>query len=76
MNGFITLDKTELIQKQSGTIKIQSVTNWLALYNCNVYWVIPESGKDVKDIPEHTVSSPKEKRRKLYDNAPAYLRRY
>jgi len=52
MNGFVSFDRSEHIKKQSGTIKIHGVTNWLALYNCNVYWVIPATGKDVKNIPE------------------------
>lgn len=54
MNGFISFGKDELIGKQSKPIKIENCTDWLALYNCNVYWVVPASGKSASDIPAST----------------------
>jgi hypothetical protein len=35
-------------------IKIHGVKRWLALYNCNVYWMVPAVGSSLCDIPSHT----------------------
>ncbi len=54
MNGFITFHKTEIINMKSRTLDLSNAVSWLALYNCNVYWVIPKTGTNVNDIPPST----------------------
>jgi len=54
MDGFINLKRSELIQNQSEPIQLPDVTHWLALYNCNVYWIVPACGENITDIPSST----------------------
>lgn len=52
--GFVSFDKTDLINGKSSTIPIDDAESFLSLFNCNVYWVIPKICSECVDIPEHT----------------------
>lgn len=51
---FISFDKNDIVNGRSENIIIDDTDCFLALYNCNVYWVIPKVCSKCADIPEHT----------------------
>lgn len=47
---------SDILNPDSGSavIKIGEAQKWLALYNRNVYWMVPAVGDSLCDIPSHT----------------------
>ncbi|WP_070042963.1 Sip1-related alpha-galactosidase [Robinsoniella peoriensis] len=52
--GYISFDKTEIINGKSSEIKIDNLDCFLALYNYNVHWIIPKVGRKCEEIPPLT----------------------
>lgn len=52
--GFICFDKEAVANGRSGSIQLDGLDNFLALYNRNVYWIVPKTGKRCEDIPVST----------------------
>lgn len=51
---FVSFDKNDILNGRSENLVIDDADCFLALYNCNVYWVIPKVCSKCADIPEHT----------------------
>ena len=51
---FICFDNKDIINGRSESIVIDDLDCFLALYNCNVHWIVPKTGKKCKDIPSST----------------------
>lgn len=51
---YITFDKKSIAKGKSDCIHIDNIKSFLALYNCNVHWIVPKVGSNCGDIPEHT----------------------
>lgn len=54
MPHLVALNKDEIINGKSTPVSVGKIKDWLALYNCNVYWVVPKHGSDIKEIPNDT----------------------
>jgi len=52
--SFITITKKEILNGKSTPVAIPEAVSFLALYNCNVYWIIPKTVTSTAEIPEHT----------------------
>jgi len=52
--GYISCNKNEIINGKSSVIKLDDLDCFLALYNCNVHWIIPKTGRKCEDIPNLT----------------------
>ena len=51
---FNFFDNKDIIIGRSKNIAIDDMDCFLALYNCNVHWIVPKTGKKCKDIPSST----------------------
>jgi len=51
---YISFGKNEIARGRSGIIEINKPEHFLALYNCNVHWIVPKTGTEIKDIPDST----------------------
>jgi len=49
--GYISFDKKEIICGKSSVIKLNNLERFLALYNCNVHWIVPKVGRKCEEIP-------------------------
>lgn len=52
--GFVTFEKSDIVNGRSKVIPMENAEKFLALYNCNVYWVIPKAAESSADIPDCT----------------------
>lgn len=52
--GFVKFNKNDIANGCSQLIPIKNAERFLALYNCNVYWVIPKVAESSIDIPDCT----------------------
>lgn len=60
--GFVTFEKSDIVNGRSKVIPMENAEKFLALYNCNVYWVIPKGGRKLNGYTRlHTVSALEEK---------------
>lgn len=51
---FICFDKKDIAGGRSNIIRIDDLDRFLALYNCNVHWIVPKTGDKCSDIPTCT----------------------
>lgn len=52
--GYYTFDKNYITNGKSDVIRLDGLDRFLALYNCNVHWVIPKTGNSYEEIPPVT----------------------
>lgn len=51
---YISFDKNEIARGRSRVVGINKPKHFLALYNCNIHWIVPKTGTKIKDIPNST----------------------
>ncbi len=54
MIRFESFTRTEIAGAESRSIPLDDVHRWLALANYNMYWIAPNTGTNLSDIPAHT----------------------
>ena len=52
--GYFSFDKNSIINGKSSVIKLENMSRFLALYNCNVHWIVPKAGGKCEEIPPVT----------------------